>query len=197
MQHYLQRKFTGDDDAVPAFQGIVSMIENQSYCGVVVFDPPFPQLAAGMSPAWRQGVGFAHGLLWENDRWGQSAMRRPSVPKWSWLSRMYTWPPLSSLNPSLFSERNRLGLACVTAPLDLVPYVAEISVRFDSGKVLSIGDHLEDNKDQKVVQTLNSCLLIKSVRSITWIQLPDTRTNRKKGLSSSANSLRMTGGRTV
>lgn len=183
MQHYLQRKFTVDDDALPAFQGILSMVENQSYFGVVVFDTPFSQLELSVRPAWRRGVGFAHGLLWEVDRRGQSARRRPSVPTWSWLSRMYTWPRLSSLNPLLSSERNGLGLACVTAPLDPTCYVAEIAVLFESGRVLGIGDYLEDNRNHKVVQTLTPCLLITSVRSdFTWTQLADTRSNRKKGL---------------
>ncbi|KAH7071446.1 heterokaryon incompatibility protein-domain-containing protein [Paraphoma chrysanthemicola] len=165
MQHYLQRRFTVDDDALPAFQGILSIVENQSYFGIIVLDTPFPRLNQEASASWRKLMGFAHGLSWQIDRIGQHPELRPSVPTWSWLSRMYTWPRLSSLNSELSSERNKYGLACVTAPLDASSYVAEIALPTSLGDVISMGDYLQDNEANRVVQSLGTCLIFRSLLS--------------------------------
>ena len=56
VRHYQKRKFTFETDALPAFKGILSILYNQSYYGVVVFECPL----SGYTST-RKRAGFVYG----------------------------------------------------------------------------------------------------------------------------------------
>lgn len=184
MAHYMKRDFTVEADVYPAFKGILSILDNQSYFGIVVFtctshDPNTDSLSVFL-----RRVGFAHGLLWEVDEYSRfSTMnytRRESVPSWSWMSLKESRPRLSSLDSELSTARNNIGLACVTTPLGQGNYVADIAVTRDDGTVVDIGMYLEQHSHQKIAPELKPVLEITSVFSpISWTLLGDTYKSHK------------------
>jgi hypothetical protein len=169
MQHYLQRRFTVDEDALPAFKGILSLLGNQSYYGVVVFICPISELDTDADMIYRKRLGFVHGLLWEIDQRAQSAARRFSVPTWTWLSRTYTRPRYSTLDAQLSSNQNSLGLMCLTSPVLQPTFVAGVAVVPNSGPPIDVGHFLYERKDTMVVKELTTSLDITSVSfPISW-----------------------------
>lgn len=169
MQHYLQRRFTVDEDALPAFKGILSLLGNQSYFGVVVFICPISESNTEVNAIQRRQLGFVHGLLWEIDHHASSADRRYSLPSWTWLSRTYTQPRYSTLDAQLSSNHNSLGLMCLTSSLVQPILMADVAVVPVNGPPIDVGAFLYEHKDTMVVNELTTSLDIIGVWfPISW-----------------------------
>lgn len=115
MQRYFKRHFIVDSDVFLAFKGILPIISNKSYFGIVVFFYPFSKEVADSLPTFLKRLGFALGLLWGVDCditfSTMKSVRHPSIPSWSWISLKFSRPRLLTLDSDLSTARNIIGLA--------------------------------------------------------------------------------------